>query len=95
MLIPALNSKVKMVELNLFDLSPERFGKFDVIIFAGVLYHLRYPFWALRIIRDMLVEGGVLVLETACFQSSDRSPMVYCPVGEESPYEPTSARVLQ
>lgn len=43
-LIPFLNSQVKMYELNLLDLKPETFGMFDVILFPGVLYHLRYPF---------------------------------------------------
>jgi SAM-dependent methyltransferase len=90
LLIPALQSKLKMLELNMLELTPEKFGKFDVIVFAGVLYHLRYPMWALRIIRDMLVDGGTLILETACFVSDDPSPLLYCPIEGDSPYEPTS-----
>ena len=38
-LIPFLNSKVQMHEMNLFDLNEKSFGKFDVIIFPGTLYH--------------------------------------------------------
>ena len=44
-LIPFFNSKVQMRQLNLYDLKPDTFGLFDVVIFPGVLYHLRYPFW--------------------------------------------------
>jgi tRNA (mo5U34)-methyltransferase len=49
LLIPYFNSKVRMHQMNLYDLTPERFGTFDVVIFPGVLYHLRYPFWGLRL----------------------------------------------
>jgi len=89
-LIPFLKSKVTMRELNLFDLKPEVHGTFDIIIFAGVLYHLRYPFWALQVIRNVLKPDGILILETAIWQGQEDHAMLYCPVGKESPYEPTS-----
>ena len=57
-LIPYFNSKVKMYEKNLFDLKEQDYGKFDVIFFPGTLYHLRYPFHALKIVTDLLKEGG-------------------------------------
>lgn len=88
-LIPFLKSGVKMFEMNLFDLRPDTFGHFDVVIFAGVLYHLRYPFWALRTIRDVLNNNGKLILETAIWSDKSHRALLYCPV-EESPYEPTS-----
>jgi 2-polyprenyl-3-methyl-5-hydroxy-6-metoxy-1,4-benzoquinol methylase len=89
-LIPFFRSQVKMHELNLYDLMPGTFGKFDVVIFPGVLYHLRYPFWALKLVRDVLKNNGVLVLETATLADDNQLPLLYCPVGAESPYEPTS-----
>jgi 2-polyprenyl-3-methyl-5-hydroxy-6-metoxy-1,4-benzoquinol methylase len=90
LLIPYLGSKVVMHELNLYDLTPDRFGTFDVIIFAGVLYHLRHPFWGLRVLRDLVKPGGTLVLETAIFYGVTTHPMLYCPVLGESPYGPSS-----
>ena len=89
-LIPFFNSKVKMHELNLLDLRPQTFGTFDIVIFAGVLYHLRYPFYGLKIIRDVLKDGGALVLETAIFGDENRLALLYCPVGSENPYDRTS-----
>src|SRR5262249_36199841 len=65
LLIPHFNSKVRMQELNLYDLTPATFGLFDVVICPGVLYHLRYPFWGLKLVRDVISENGYLVLETA------------------------------
>jgi SAM-dependent methyltransferase len=89
-LIPFFNSKVQLVELNLMDLRPETHGKFDVVIFPGVLYHLRYPFWALKLVRDVIKDDGQLVLETAVYVDDNKLPLLFCPIGTESPYEPTS-----
>jgi flagellar assembly factor FliW/2-polyprenyl-3-methyl-5-hydroxy-6-metoxy-1,4-benzoquinol methylase len=89
-LIPFYKSKVNMAELNMFDLKPEVHGKFDIIIFAGVLYHLRYPFWALQVLRNVLKPGGTLLLETAIWEGQQGHAMLYCPIGKEGPYESTS-----
>lgn len=89
-LIPFFKSSIQMFEMNIFDLRPDTFGKFDVIVFAGVLYHLRYPVWALKLIRDVLNDNGKLILETAVWRGNRNHAMLYCPV-EESPYhDPTS-----
>lgn len=90
LLIPYLKSKVKMYELNLLDLKPETFGLFDLVIFPGVLYHLRYPFWALKLIKDVLHDGGQLIIETAVFMDDNQRAILFCPVGSDSPYEDTS-----
>ncbi|MEZ6149604.1 MAG: class I SAM-dependent methyltransferase [Pirellulaceae bacterium] len=90
LLIPYLNSKVRMHQMNLLDLKPETFGQFDVVIFAGVLYHLRYPFWSLKLLRDVMRPGSMMVLETAVFYGQDKFPMLCCPTGENSPYESSS-----
>ena len=88
--LPFLNSKVRMYQMNLYDLRPDHFGLFDVVIFPGVLYHLRYPFWGLRVLREMLKVGGHLLIETAIWEGAPDAPLLYCPVGEESPYDVSS-----
>ena len=88
-LIPYFESRVKMYEMNLFDLSPGLFGKFDCIIFSGTLYHLRYPFYAFKKIVDVMEPHATLLLETAVILASNRYAMLHCPVGNESPYEST------
>lgn len=90
LVIPHLKSNVKMYELNLIDLKPETFGMFDVVIFPGVLYHLRYPFWALKRVKDVLHEGGKLLLETAVFMDDNQRAMLFCPLANESPYGVTN-----
>jgi 2-polyprenyl-3-methyl-5-hydroxy-6-metoxy-1,4-benzoquinol methylase len=89
-LIPFFNSKVKMIQMNLYDLNPSDIGVFDVIVFPGVLYHLRYPFWGFKVIRDVLKVGGNLIVETPIWKGEHNNAMLFCPIGEASPYEPTS-----
>jgi SAM-dependent methyltransferase len=88
--LPFLKSRVKMHALNVYDLKPDTFGAFDIVIFAGVLYHLRYPIWGLKCIRDVMQPGGWLILETGVYLDHTETPLLYCPIDEESPYEPTS-----
>lgn len=89
-LIPHFESGVKMRNMNLFDLSVDVFGQFDVIIFAGVLYHLRYPFWALRLIRDVAKPGAKIILETSIINGWDEHSLMFCPAPAESPADPSS-----
>lgn len=86
LLIPYLDSKIKVLRKNLLDLRRSEIGQFDIVIFPGVLYHLRYPFWSLKIVRDLLVEGGLLILETAVIVDDDRHAMLWCPSPADSPY---------
>jgi tRNA (mo5U34)-methyltransferase len=58
----ALGSRVEDVEIRVEELSPERIGRFDLVLFVGVLYHLRDPLLALDAVAS--VTGGRLILET-------------------------------
>jgi tRNA (mo5U34)-methyltransferase len=89
-LIPHLKSKVRMYEMNLLDMTPETFGRFDIIICGGVLYHIRYPFQFVRVIRDLLTDDDTLLLETALWRVWESQPLLYCPASAESPYESSS-----
>jgi len=58
----ALGSRVEYVQGSVYDLSPGVVGTFDVVLFLGVLYHLRYPLLALDRIREVC--DGYMLLET-------------------------------
>jgi tRNA (mo5U34)-methyltransferase len=59
----ALGSKVEDVEVDVMDIAPETVGgTFDVVLFLGVLYHLRHPFLALERLRSVTSE--LLIVET-------------------------------
>jgi tRNA (mo5U34)-methyltransferase len=74
----ALGSHVEDIDIDVMDLSPERVGSFDVVLFLGVLYHLRHPLLALE--RVASVTRGLLVLETVVdMVGFDRPAMAFYP----------------
>lgn len=49
----ALRSRVQFHELSVYQLSRAELGKFDIVLFLGVLYHLRHPLLALERVCEM------------------------------------------
>ncbi len=59
-----LGSEVEYRMDNVYNLSPEAYGLFDVVFFLGVLYHLRKPLSALDAIRSVMKPGAQLYVAT-------------------------------
>ena len=59
----ALGSKVKLIEADFLDLDLPSLGTFDLILFLGILYHLRHPLLGLEQLAEICV--GQIVVETA------------------------------
>jgi tRNA (mo5U34)-methyltransferase len=57
-----LGSQVEFQQASIYDLTPERFGQFDLILCLGVLYHLRHPLLGLERVHSIC--RGQLILET-------------------------------
>lgn len=77
----ALKSKVEAMEIDVLELSPERVGTFDVVLFLGVLYHMKHP--QLAVERVASVTSGMVVLETVVdMLNVGRAAMAYYP-GDE------------
>ncbi len=68
----ALSSKVEDVEVEVLDISPETVGQFDVVLFLGVLYHMRHPLLSLEKMASVTKE--LLVVETLVDMTFLRSP---------------------
>jgi tRNA (mo5U34)-methyltransferase len=74
-----LGSKVRFELTNVYDLSVERHGMFDIVLFLGILYHLRNPLLALDRVRSvckdrMWLESHVIdhaLLDTATGKTRD------------------------
>jgi tRNA (mo5U34)-methyltransferase len=78
-----LGSKVEDVDIGLDELSPERIGTFDVVLFMGVFYHLPDPLQILARVASVTAER--LILETHADLLWLRRPaMVYYPATELS-----------
>jgi tRNA (mo5U34)-methyltransferase len=59
-----LGSDAGYVMDNVYNLSSDKHGMFDVVLFMGVLYHLRKPLAALDAIRSVMRTGGQLLVGT-------------------------------
>jgi tRNA (mo5U34)-methyltransferase len=57
-----LCSKVEDLNIDVLELSPERIGTFDVVLFLGVLYHMRHPLLALEHVASVCKDQ-----QTACY----------------------------
>ncbi|HYU93774.1 MAG TPA: methyltransferase domain-containing protein [Actinomycetota bacterium] len=77
----ALHSKVEDLDVDVLELSPEVIGTFDVVLFVGVLYHMRHPLLALE--RVASVTEQLLILDTHVAALDFRKPaMVFYPDAE-------------
>jgi tRNA (mo5U34)-methyltransferase len=84
----AYGSRVEDLEIDVMDLAPERLGRFDVVLFLGVLYHLRHPLLALE--RVAAVTGERLILETVVDLAGIRRPAMAFYPGRELNDDPTN-----
>lgn len=57
-----LKSNVEFKKASVYDLSPEKFGMFDIVLFLGVFYHLKNPLLGLE--KIFSVTKDVLIMET-------------------------------
>lgn len=57
-----LGSKIQFHELSVYEVTKARLGQFDVVLFLGVLYHLRHPLLALE--RVCEVSRGTAIIES-------------------------------
>jgi tRNA (mo5U34)-methyltransferase len=83
-----LNSKVEDMEIEVLDIGPEKVGVFDLVLFLGVLYHMRHPFLALE--RVASVTGKQLILETHVDMLWRRRPAMAFYPGADMNRDPTN-----
>jgi tRNA (mo5U34)-methyltransferase len=70
----ALGSNVEEMEIDVLELSPDRVGTFDVVLFLGVLYHMKHPLLALE--RVASVTRELLIIETVVDMLSVKRPAI-------------------
>ena len=65
--------RLEPVNLSLYECTaPELQDRFDIVLFAGVLYHLSDPVLGLRITYNCLKDGGQCMVETAVTPSKKK-----------------------
>jgi tRNA (mo5U34)-methyltransferase len=62
-----LGSRVEYLRMDVYDLDPARMGQFDIVLFMGVLYHLKHPLLALErvcsVTREMAAVDSFVLRE--------------------------------
>jgi tRNA (mo5U34)-methyltransferase len=77
----ALGSRVEDKRIEVLDLSPETVGVFDVVLFLGILYHMKHPLLALE--RVASVTKRQLIMQTQVdMLAVGRPAMAFYPVNE-------------
>jgi tRNA (mo5U34)-methyltransferase len=77
----ALGSRVEDKWIEVLNLSPETVGVFDVVLFLGVLYHMKHPLLALE--RVASVTRQQLIMQTQVdMLAVDRPAMAFYPRDE-------------
>lgn len=75
--------EIEVMDIDLPDLLPKNIGTFDIVLFAGVFYHLRNPFMMLEQVSKLANEW--LIVETAMdAMEIDRPAMIFYPGAELS-----------
>ena len=83
-----LGSKIESLDIDVMDISPETTGGHDIVLFLGVLYHLRNPFLGLE--QMAAVTRECLVVETLLdLYDLDRPAGAFYP-GREKSNDPTN-----
>jgi tRNA (mo5U34)-methyltransferase len=68
----ALGSSVQDLEIDALELSPTTVGEWDIVLYLGVLYHMRDPLMALERIASVTRE--LVIVETLIDMTTRRRP---------------------
>lgn len=69
------------LDIDVLELSPSQIGTFDLVLFLGVLYHMKHPMLAVE--RVASVTTGMVIVETAVDMLWSRRPTMAFYVSDE------------
>jgi len=85
-----LDSKVMAWETDVYDLNTAYAGRFDVVLFLGVLYHLKHPLLALEKVAAITKPGGLTIIDTIVAPGAGDWPVMIFIPGDEVNEDPTN-----
>jgi tRNA (mo5U34)-methyltransferase len=65
-----LDSRVRYLQMDVYELEPKTIGRFDIVLFMGVLYHLKHPLLALE--RVCSVTSDLAAVDSFVLQEKHR-----------------------
>ena len=83
-----LAPSMTIVDADLPELTPERLGRFDIVLFLGVLYHLRHPLAALEHVAQLVTD--TLIIETRMTMRHVGKPVMQFHPGKTLGNDPTN-----
>jgi len=83
-----LAPELEVKDIDVFDISPSTVGRFDFVLFTGVLYHTRHPLLALEHAASVCTD--VLVVETVLDAIKVRQPAIVFYPGSELKQDPSN-----
>jgi len=70
----ALDSKaIYNPDMNVYDVADLGVDDFDVVLFCGLYYHLKYPLLALMRLREVMKTGAKIIVEGPVYANNDRA----------------------
>lgn len=68
----ALESKaIYNPDMNIYDVGELGIDDFDVVVFCGIYYHLKYPLLALMRLREVMKTGAKIIIEGPIYTNDD------------------------
>lgn len=86
----ARQSQVEPLTCEVLDLDAAQLGTFDIVLFLGVLYHMRHPLLALERIAPLVAADGVLIVESYVDMTTHDVPAMRFYPGHEVNDDPTN-----
>jgi len=72
-------SQVEVQEIDVLDISPDTVGMWDVVLFLGVLYHMKHPLLALEKVFSVTQELAIIESHVEIGIGAERPVMVFYP----------------
>lgn len=71
-----LESNVEYLDMDVYDINTDKIGKFDIVLFLGVFYHLKNPLLAIEKIFNILNDGGIMWIESEYMRTLSHVPLL-------------------
>ncbi len=82
----ALDSNVSFLKHGCYGVEQVIDQKFDIALCWARLHNSRHPMLLIRSLSRLMKEGGTLVLSTHCIDAFPGIPLMYTPLGSETPF---------
>lgn len=59
-----IEDRVKYIRGSVYNIAQHQLGTFDLVLFLGVIYHLRHPLLALDVLHDHCAENATVLIDS-------------------------------